>query len=420
MPNLNPIPTPAYNSASTHNKDTFVPRGHLHNDPTGIRGAPVQSTIGPQSQNAFYLKKALMETAPLRKFSNLSSTINMPKHMGQRIRVHHYLPLLDDRNLNDQGIDARGAQITNGNLYGSSRDIGKITQMFPALSETGGRVNRVGFTRREIEGTFAKWGFFYEYSQDFVDFDSDPNIKQHMYSEAIKAATQMYEDALQVDLINGAGTLIYAGTAVSDATMDNTSQATLGTLRRLSQALTAVKSPKQTKVITGSTVVDSRTLTTHRLLYVPSELKMLLENMLDNTGNPAFIPAHQYGAATKLLADEIGAVGDFRIVEVEDMLRWTGAGAAYAGGNVYNTNGRYDIFPMLCIGHESFATIGFQSSGTGKGTGKIKVIDKPPSEETASPNDPYGVIGFTSFVWWYGVLFLRPERIGLIKTVAPY
>ena len=90
--------------------------------------------------------------------------------MGKRIRVHHLLPLLDDRNLNDQGIDARGIQIQDGNMYGSSKDIGKILSRLPALTETGGRVNRVGFSRREIEGTFHKFGFFYEWSQEFVDF----------------------------------------------------------------------------------------------------------------------------------------------------------------------------------------------------------------------------------------------------------
>jgi N4-gp56 family major capsid protein len=33
------------------------------------------------------------------------------KHFGKEIKVYHYIPLLDDRNINDQGIDATGVTI---------------------------------------------------------------------------------------------------------------------------------------------------------------------------------------------------------------------------------------------------------------------------------------------------------------------
>lgn len=421
MPQLNPIPAPAYKPTNTHNTDTFIPRAHQHNDPTGINGAVVPTTIGPQAYSAFYLKQVLREVARKRKFGAMADTTNMPKHFGKRIRVSHLLPLLDDRNLNDQGIDARGVQIKDGNLYGSSRDIGKILRSIPALTETGGRVNRVGFSRREIEGTMHKFGFFFEWTQEFEDFDTDPQVLSRMYSEALTAAEQIQEDMLQIDLLNGAGTLIYAGGATSDDTMDYTSVVTWKTLRRLDAALTANRTPKNTKIITGSTMQDTRTASASRVLFVPTELRPLLENLVDNFGNPALIPSHQYGAAVKLMEDEIGIIGQFRVIEVEDMVRWSGAGATEdPTKNLWATNGKYDIFPMLCVGSEAFTTIGFQTGNTGKVENKFKIITKKPGVDTADSRDPYGEIGFTSIKWFYGILFLRPERIGLIKTVAPY
>jgi len=63
-----------------------------------------------------------------------------------------------------------------GNIYGSSKDIGTILSKLPSLSETGGRVNRVGFTRVEIEGTLEKFGFFDEYTQESLDFDTDAEL----------------------------------------------------------------------------------------------------------------------------------------------------------------------------------------------------------------------------------------------------
>jgi len=417
MPQLNPIPTPAYTATSTHNMDTFNPRGHLHNDPTGINGAPVPSTIGQQSVNAYYLKKVLVELAKKRKFGAMADTTNMPKNMGKRIRVHHLLPLLDDRNLNDQGIDARGIQIQDGNMYGSSKDIGKILSRLPALTETGGRVNRVGFSRREIEGTFHKFGFFYEWTRDFVDFDSDPQALTRMYTEAIIAAEQIQEDLIQIDLLNGAGTLLYSGTALTDADMDATSVVDYQTIKRLEVTLDELQAPKNTNIISGSRMIDTRTLRTSRILFVPREVVPFIETMRDNLGRPAFIPVQMYAAAAgEVMEDEIGSIGSFRIVECSEMKHWAGAGGIEdPAQGLRATNSRYDVFPMLCVSSEAFTTIGFQTAGKKK----FEIITKHPSSETADFNDPYGRLGFTSVQWNYGMMIQRPEWIGLIKTVAP-
>lgn len=422
MPVLDPIPTPAYTATTSRNADTFNPAGHLYNDPQGLRGTAKNSSIGDASLlNTYYLKKVLTEAAKQRKFGKLASVENMPKHMGQRMSAWHFLPLLDDRNLNDQGIDARGVQIRNGNLYGSSKDIGTITSNLPVLSETGGRVNRVGFQRRQIEGTFNKFGFFYEWSQDFVDFDSDPSVLGKMYSEAIIGAEKINEDMLQIDLLHGAGIVIYAGAATSDATMDDTCIVNYSTLQRLGRALDANNTPKSTKIIKGSTMVDTKTLTTSRIAFIGSDVKAMLENMKNQFGAPALIPVHQYAAATTTMEDEIGAIGEFRFIHVEEMKHWAGAGATEdPTKGILATDGKYDIFPILVIGSESFTTIGFQTSNTGANSVKFSILTKAPGKDTASHNDPYGEIGFTSIKWYYGIMFLRPERIGLIKTVAPY
>jgi hypothetical protein len=33
--------------------------------------------------------------------------------------------------------------------------------------------------------------------------------------------------------------------------------------------------------------------------------------------------------------------------------------------------------------------------------------------------DPFGKVGFTSITFYHGFIGLRPERIGLVKSVAP-
>jgi N4-gp56 family major capsid protein len=390
----------------------------MYNDPANLSGTgAVPSGVGTQLRTDYYHKKALIEAKRAQYFMPLADVTAMPKNMGKTIKKYHYLPLLDDRNINDQGIDASGATIADGNLYGSSKDVGTISGKLPVLSEAGGRVNRVGFKRVEIEGSIAKFGFFDEYTQESLDFDTDEELEMHVNREMVYGAHEITEDALQIDLLNGAGVIRYAGAATSNATIDETCEVTYGDLMRLAIDLDNNRTPKQTKIITGSRMVDTRVIDSCRVMYIGSELIPLIKGMTDLHGNQAFIPVQQYASAGELLNGEIGTIDQFRIVVVPEMLKWAGAGAdASTTTSHYETGDKYDVFPMLVVGDGSFTTIGFQTDGK---TVKFKITHKKPGKETADRSDPYGETGFMSIKWYYGSLILRPERLALIKTAAP-
>ena len=460
--------------------------GRKYNDPAG--GS--DSSIGTQIRTDHFVKKALIEAAKERYFGQLADVTAMPKNMGKKIKRYHYVPLLDDANITDQGIDASGdvltdadAQVTvvvtrsdgtipdiprlyntvpignakhfvgvgataaaaeddvvaqvvewakqlkvaggleltgfvsgvdndldfaelvtnggasaydlgyrfaeidgttitaaagalegaavvaQGNLYGSSKDVGTITGKFPTLTESGGRVNRVGFTRVELEGTLQKYGFFEEYTQESLDFDSDAELEMHINREMIFGANEITEDLLQLDLLNAAGVIYFAGDATDDSEMDgsttptNVSEVTYNDLIRLNVELDNNRCPKQTKVITGSRMIDTRVIRGGRVMYIGSELTMTLENMVDNFNNQAFIPVAHYADAGTLLNGEIGTVGQFRMVVVPEMMHWAGVGADEGTNEGYRaTGGKYDVFPMLVVGDGSFTTIGFQTN----------------------------------------------------------
>ncbi len=470
-----------------------------YNDPVG----GTQAAVGNQMRTDHYIKQALIEARKEQYFMQLADVTSMPKNMGKKIKKYHYLPLLDDANINDEGIDAAGAtiakteydvvfkaltgldvvttgeasataiaaindnihnagsainiaadgagetvdidQLSNtdlviryatqakadavtaevpgtfsqqrgGNMYGSSKDVGHIAGKMPALTENGGRVNRVGFKRKEIEGSIEKFGFFDEYTQESLDFDSDAELAMHINREMINGAHELTEDALQVDLLNSAGVVKYAGAAVSDVTVTSSTEVTYGDLLRLAIDLDNNRTPKQTKVITGTRLVDTKTISAGRVLYCGSELQPTLEAMVDLHSNQAFTAVQHYAAGATILNGEIGAIGQFRIVVVPEMAKWAGYGADATGDAThYETNDRYDVFPMLCVGGGSFTTIGFQTDGK---TVKFKITSKKPGIETADRNDPYGETGFMSIKWYYGFLLQRSERIGLVKTAA--
>ena len=391
-----------------------------YKSPNGTASS-IEGAGSSQMNTFFYWRKALVEATKEMYFSPLADVVSMPKHMGKTIKVYHYIPLLDDRNVNDQGLDAAGASYANGNLYGSSKDVGTITGKLPLLSETGGRVNRVGFTRLQREGSIQKMGMFTEWTQESLDFDSDADLYEHISRELVTGANQLTEAILQKDLLGFAGVVVYTGSATQDSEISgegaDPSIVTYEDMMRLSRVLNDNRTPKQTKVIAGSRMIDTKTIAAGRIMYIGSELESTVKGMKDLFDNPAFIPVHQYanGAGTTMNG-EIGTVDEFRIIVVPEMQHWAGAGAAESTNPGYMaTGGNYDIFPMLVVGEGSFTTIGFQS---GNKSFKFKIVTKMPGEKVADKTDPYGETGFSSIKWYYGFLGLRNERVALIKTVA--
>ena len=474
-----------------------------YNDPIG----GTQSSIGDEQFNMWkYQRQALIEMAKKAVFSPLASAISMPKHMGKTIKRYHYIPLLDDANINDEGIDADGLTVEQektikiigafgggvgkenvyetvyavgagansglattaaeavaldilvnelgfvganytdakndaiakgtavddtvpsvmsaGNMYGSSKDVGTVAGKMPKLDENGGQKNRVGGRRIELEGSFERFGFYRTWTKDSLDFDTDAELHMHQTREMMNAAHEVTEDAIQIDLLNGAGLIRFAGDATSTAELSGETGAvdlvTYTDLMKLSIDLDNNRCEKDTKMIVGSRLNDTKTVRATRIMYIGSELQPMVERMtgIDGVAGSAFVSIEKYASAGTSLPGEIGKVGQFTIVVAQEMLHWEGAGAAVTTNDGYReTGGNYDVYPMLVVGNDSFNTIGFQSDGK---SSKFKIINKMPGEATADLNDPYGLTGFSSITWFYGSLVVRPERIAVVKTVAEW
>ena len=454
---------------------------HMYNEGT-------DSTVGANIYVTKYDKKAVIEATKKAFFGQLSSVTNQPKHFGKSITKFHYIPILDDRNLGDQGIDASAvattavavATATNNplaannnntyevfvgadaaaslalaaafvlkagkgpskadpavlvdllvatadttnthpqNMYGSSKDVGTISGKLPVLSEEGGRVNRVGMTRVQIKSNLEKFGFFTEYTQESMDFDNDDQLKSHMYREVGKAAGEITEDKLAIDLYYSAGVVMYTADATkldevgTGGTVDTL--VSYSDLRKMDKELTANYCPKDTKLIKGSRLIDTKTVSAARYAYVSDDVRMVLEDMKDNFGNQAWIPVRQYAAAGTIAMGETGAIDTTRFIEVPEMIREEAKGADVGttnpAGLATSDGTSADVHPILFVGSGSFTQVGFQTDGKSV---KFKIKSKTPDDNT-DRSDPYGEVGFYSIKWYYGILVERPEWIGKILT----
>ena len=477
-----------------------------YNAPTN--GQP--SHVGDQARTDFYKAKAIIELAEELIFSQFSDTMHQPKHHGKKVIMDHYLPILHDANLTDQGIDANGistirkvtiriisAEVVasvasdvrdatshgtyyavgeganaadalaaaeldaenvfktlgvfdtdfgttkaallglaepwfittsadvaaTGNLYGSSRNIAYVQDKLPLLNENGGRVNRVGNTRKRLESEICRLGIFEEYSADSLDFDSDADLDMHNHREMLRAATEISEDTLQMDLIAGAGLIRFCGEAIATAELTGEngvipSVVSYNDLQRMDIDLTNNHAAKSISVIRGSTNSNTYPISSARPLIIGSEMLPTITDMVDNFGKQAFRYLHEYldGGKSKI-AGEVGAINGYRVILATRMLHWAGAGAPVIDNAGYReTDGKYDVFPILIPSKGAFTEVGFRSSNMT--SGKWSLMHRKPGIANMDRDDPYGMTGRRSIQWWYGVLVQRPEWIGLIKSVA--
>ena len=202
-------------------------------------------------------------------------------------------------------------------------------------------------------------------------------------------------------------------------------------LLKLRQQLVDNRVPKTYKMFTGSQNTDTRTVAGGWTIYCQPELRTTLMTMLDLFNQPAFIPVEKYAAGGNIVEGEIGRILEFRFVEVQEMLRWDGAGAsttvtaasgtegqqgytpAVIDETYINDGSKYTVFPLLIIGEDSFVNINFRG-----GKNNFRIYQQMPGQGAACTDDPFGKHGWWSIQWWYGTMITHPDRLFCIHTLA--
>ncbi len=413
-------------------------------------------------------------------FEQLCDNQTMPLNYGKTLKVHKTLYILDDLNVNDQGlgqdglVPGAGEPNENGNLYGSSRSVVDVSAGMPMLAEGAGRVNRVGMTRITREGTLIRMGAFLEYT-DEVELFSDQKMEIQYYEKMGELAAELYDDYLQKELLGAAGVELYGGVATSISTLDGNDGATASTLaydliRQTQVTLRANYAKKTTSIITGSTKVGTVPVNASYFAYCGPTSTVELEKLQDDFSERAYTPARMYAASGNLAKGEVGAVHSTRFIEAERMMKYDGGGtlvSTNAGGyqtttltpaqaiargvattfdaatdyvigdvvvyltNIYVHTADVTAAAWSAVGRTDLGTTAeffdgfpiiyvtkgaFATIGL-QGNKKIKFLSKKPSQEPTQA-DPYALMGLYSFNFFAGSIVLEPEKIARIVHIA--
>ena len=447
-------------------------------------GKLTSTGIDQQYHDKFWSKGAIREAAKKRTFTQLGDRLTQPKHYGDEIVKERQFPILHELNRLDGGIDATTATLVNntfyayntsgvlvgtfaakdyaanagdavnaesgvtvvgsflanaaavtaasggkvlngsGRLYHGDADYAVVAGTFPALSEEGGNVNGVNTKSVTVRGNVKEFGMHMKFTQRSIDMDTRTGVLAQKTKALGEAKGDIYEAQVQSDLLAASEiNRSFAGTeATSMVTCNQTSELTYADLRVMEQELKRLLVPRDTKIISGTDKVDTKVVGKAYYVYVGQELTPMLEDMQHNGVN-VWVPVEAYAAGGPVADGEIGKIGRFRFIEVDNMQKYMGAGAAdgAATTTVADTTGyhatskaggteAFDVFPVLFVGSDSFATVGFEGDSA-----KIKTA----MPQADAHNDPFGKNGSMSISWYFGTLIYRAERILQIACTAP-
>ena len=440
----------------------------------GYPASADNSTIGRQINDKFWSRAAVIEAKKVKTFSQMGEKLTQKQHFGDTIVKYHELPILDKRNINDQGIDAGGLKMITtafyayqadgitrivtgadvdplggvnqgfstralgltalntweaanptlgagqlktgeGNLFGGSKDLLMQNGAFPVLTEEGGMINRVGMKRLIIEAKVAEFGFFMSFTKRSLEMDTEKGLLARYSRNIGEAQGDVREAQIRNALIGQSEqNRVFAGGAGSIDAVDETDILTFADLRMMDKGLKDARCPKSTKLIDGSTKYGTATVGKARYVYVGMEALPTLEDM-EHMGKNVWTAVEDYAAAGTIAMDEIGRIGPFRFIEVEEMAFYAGQGAAATGAGAtsnYNSvgadgNAHYDVFPILFVGSGSFATVGFEGD-----VARVTTI----MPKADAHNDVYGKKGAVSISWYFGMMYLHPEWIRQISA----
>jgi N4-gp56 family major capsid protein len=392
------------------------------------------STHGQNTIVHYYDKAGVKAANAVAVYAQFADRRSMPLKRGTTYKVSKWLHIYD-REVTDPGFLTKG--------YLTARSIVDVSNGIAAdasLAEGAGAVNKRSIKKVTIETQFSRYGEMLDYT-DEVEMFSEDSVQVHYREELGLLANRRSEDLIQLDML-ATTTTMFAGSATgmhqvgNDVTAANGSDDDFGRvsfdlIRKGVRKLVRNRAPKTTKIVTGSTKVDTRTVNKAYYAIVGPEIKFDLENQTRGTGAETeyvYVPAYKYADATNLAEGEVGAMGDMRFIESESQLAYEGAGnvvpAGYVGelatttltgaqatalntftGTSNYTGGqrRFNVYPILVPTEGAFATVGL------KGHGKIQFNSQAPSKIELS--NPYGTQGFFSYNMWYAGIILREERM---------
>jgi len=226
--------------------------------------------------------------------------------------------------------------------------------------------------REEVEYEVGHYGDYIVYSDELDLYDLD-NI-QSSFLDVLGDQASLTIDTIRRDVLRGGTNVLYAdGSLDRTAVADNAKTLTENDFKIMALKLKRQRGSKFKKVISGTTAIGTTPVRSAYMGIISPEVTEDLRNLA------GWKNVETYSDYSKAIADEVGSIGDFRIIE------------SYNNDPIPNqgTSADTNVYLSLFFAENAYATV------TLRGKNGIMTKVKPlGSAGSQDPLDQYGTIGW--------------------------
>lgn len=243
----------------------------------------------------------------------------------------------------------------------------------------------------DVETSIAQYGAWVAFTDVIQDVHEDPNLK--IMSELCGKQAGDTKEAILWGVLRAGTAVIYSGTATSRATVGAplAYEDIAGAIREMK----ANHADKITKVLGAGTGIATEPVQAAYVLVGHTDTEFDWRSM------DTFISAEKYASGKVIDENEIGSVGQVRIILTPHLEPFFGAGLATASapGVLANTNGFVDVYASVLLAQDCFAVTPL--AGMNSAT---MAVTNP---KMGTPGDELGQRGSVAWKMWYAAKILN-------------
>lgn len=251
----------------------------------------------------------------------------------------------------------------------------------------------------DVQATLNQYGAWSEITDVIADTHEDPVLREM----SVLSGEQMAEtrEVLNWGVLTSGTNVVYAGGAGARGSV--TTPLDRNDIRIAVRALRRQRAKMKTKMLDASVKIATRPIERAYVALGHSDFEADVRNL------QGFVPVAEYGSKGVICPEEIGACENVRFVLSPHYAPVADGGGA-AGSNVSTGGTNADIYQMVIMGEDAFATVPL------KGKNAVQPMVLNPNQPRGG--DPLGQRGSVAWKMWHTALVLNEAWMVRIEAAV--
>ncbi len=256
-------------------------------------------------------------------------------------------------------------------------------------------------TYSDIQAVVEQYGDYIPFSDQMQDFSPDNVVSE--YGDILAEQMSLTKETLNFAVLKSGTTVYYAGAVGGRANV--VAFTTVGQLKKIIRYLRGQNSKPLTKILKATVNYATQPIPASYVALCDTDLVADLQSLA------GWKDVEAYADSDKRLHEyEVGSVANIRFIATPVLDAWADAGAA-AATMIGTTNPAVacDVYPIIIMGADAWATIPFRGENTGYPT----VVSTKPSK-----SDPLGQRGSVGWKMYHASVILNDSLMARVEVAA--